>query len=116
MDDPTPHLERFNTYNQAIREFRWRIPQRINLASAICRRHADSVTRIALSEIRIGGLNTYTFGGLDYLSDKFAMSLSECNINPGDHVVVALRPSAALAVAQLGALKAGGVVVPLSHT
>jgi acetyl-CoA synthetase len=114
MDDPTPHLERFSSYDQAIREFQWRIPQTINIASAVCRRHADSVTRIALSDVRIGGVNTYTFGGLDYLSDKFASALTECNINPGDAVAVALRPCAALAVAQLGTLKTGGVVVPLS--
>ena len=116
MDDPTPHLERFSSYDQAIREFQWWIPRSINIASAICRRHPDSVTRIALSDVRIGGVNTYTFGGLDYLSDKFATALTECNINRGDSVVVALRPSAALTVAQLGTLKAGGVVVPLSST
>jgi acetyl-CoA synthetase len=116
MDDPTPHLERFSSYDQAIREFQWRIPQRINIAAAICRRHRDAITRIALSEVRIGGVNTYTFGGLDYLSDKFATALTECKINPGDSVAIALRPSAALAVAQLGILKTGGVVVPMSPT
>ena len=116
MDDPTPHLERFTSYDQAVREFQWCIPQRINIASAICRRHRDSITRIALSDLRTGGVNTYTFGGLDYLSDKFATALSESNFERGDPVVVALRPSAASAVAQLGVIKAGGVVVPLSPT
>jgi acetyl-CoA synthetase len=112
-DDPTPHLERFRTYQEAVREFRWLIPQRINLASAICRRHPDAVTRIALSDIKFGGINTYTFGGLDYLSDKFASALSACNVNPNDAVAVALPPSAAWAVAHFGALKTGSVVVPL---
>ncbi|HKA21044.1 MAG TPA: AMP-binding protein [Blastocatellia bacterium] len=116
MDDPTPHLERFISYDQAIREFQWQIPQRINIGAAICGRHRDSITRIALSDVRIGGVNTYTFGALDYLSDKFATALSKNNINPGDSVAVALRPSAALAVALLGILKIGGVVVPLSPT
>ena len=112
-DDPTPHLKRFRTYQEAVREFRWLIPQRINLASAICRRHPDAVTRIALSDIKFGGINTYTFGGLDYLSDKFASALSACNVKPNDAVAVALPPSAAWAVAHFGALKTGSVVVPL---
>src|SRR5262245_9639783 len=116
MDDPTPHLERFTSYDQAIREFKWQIPQRINIAAAICRRHRDSITRIALRDVRIGGVNTYTFGSLDYLSDKFATALSVSNLNRGDHVVVALQPSAALAVALLGILKACGVVLPLFPT
>jgi len=116
MDDPTPHLERFSSYDQAIREFQCCIPQRINIAASLCRRHRDSITRIALSDVRIGGVNTYTFGGLDYLSDKFATALSEGNIKAGDAVAVALRPSVALAVSHLGSIKTGGVVVPISPT
>lgn len=112
--DPTPHLERFDSYEQACREFRWLIPQRLNIASTICRRHTDAVTRIALSDVKEGGINTYTFGGLDYLSDKFATALAESGISRGDSVAVVLPPSAALAIAYLGTLKAGAVVVPLS--
>jgi len=114
MIDPTPHLERFTSYQQAVREFRWSIPERINLATEILRRHPDPVTRIALNEKKFGGINTYTFGGLDFLSDKFANALSECGIIAGTRVVIALPPSAALAVAQLGCLKAGSVVVPIA--
>lgn len=112
--DPTPHLERFKDYEQACREFRCLIPQCLNIANAVCRRHRDAVTRIALSEVKVGGINTYTFGGLDFLSDKFATALFQSDITPGDRVAVMLAPSAALAVAHLGALKTGAVVVPLS--
>lgn len=111
--DPTPHLERFENYEQACREFRWRIPQRLNIATAISRRHRDAFTRIGLSEVKDGGINTYTFGGLDFLSDKFATALSDSDITSGDRVAMILPPSAALAVAQLGALKTGAVVIPL---
>jgi acetyl-CoA synthetase len=112
--DPTPHLERFDSYEQACREFRWLIPQRLNVATAVCRRQLDAVTRIALSDVKEGGINTYTFGGLDYLSDKFATALFESGISQGDSVAVVLPPSAALAIAHLGALKTGAGVVPLS--
>ncbi|HTG17733.1 MAG TPA: hypothetical protein VK747_20975, partial [Blastocatellia bacterium] len=63
-DDPTPHLERFGSYERACREFRWRIPDSFNIANSILSRHTDAVTRAALIEARPGGLNTYTYGGL----------------------------------------------------
>ena len=91
-----------------------RIPERFNLAEAVCRRHADGVTRVALLDVRPLAANCYTFGGLDYLSDKFASALSECGIAAGDAVAVILDQSAALVVAELGALKCGAAVVPLS--
>jgi acetyl-CoA synthetase len=91
-------------------------PERFNLAEAICRRHADRVTRVALLDVKPLAENCFTFGGLDYLSDKFAATLSECGIRAGDAVAVALDQSAALVVAELGALKCGAAVVPLSST
>jgi len=90
------------------------ISESFNLAEAICRRHADSVTRVALLDAKPLAANCYTFGGLDYLSDKFASTLRDCGIKAGDAVAVSLDQSAALVVAELGALKCGAVVVPLS--
>jgi acetyl-CoA synthetase len=115
-DDPTPHLERFGSYERACREFRWRIPDGFNIANAILSRHPDAVTRVALVEARPGGLNTYTYGGLDYLSDKFAMALDERGVRPRDSVAVILPQSAAAIVAHLGALKLGASLIPLSVT
>jgi acetyl-CoA synthetase len=114
MIDPTPHLERFDSYEQACREFRWQIPDQFNIASAISRRHKDSITRIALSHVRPGGINTYTFGGLDFLSDKLASLLAQSGVRHGDAVAVIAPQSAALLVAHFGILKLGAIVVPLS--
>jgi acetyl-CoA synthetase len=114
MLDPSPHLERFEDYQRACREFRWSIPDSFNIADAILSRHSDAVTRVALVELRSGGLNTYTYGGLDYLSDKFATALSQQGVAQGDSVAVVLSQSAPSIIAQLGALKLGAVVVPLS--
>ena len=72
------------------------------------------MTRVALLEAKPLADNCYTFGGLDFLSDKFASALDECGIGEGNTVAVVLDPSAALVVAVLGALKRGAVVVPLS--
>ena len=112
-EDPTPHLERYTTYEEACREFRQQIPERFNIATAVCRRHADAVTRVALSEVRPAAGNVYTFGALDYFSDKFATVLSDSGVAQGDVVAVMLRQSAAFVVAHFGALKLGAVVQPL---
>ena len=87
--------------------------ERFNLADAICKRHKDAVARVALIDIKPAASNTYTYGGLDFISDKFATALAKCGIKQNDAVAVMLRPSAALVIAHFGALKLGAVVVPL---
>lgn len=89
-------------------------PERFNIADAICKRHADAVTRIALLDEKIAGYNTYTFGGLDFISDKFAAVLSQRGITKGDAVAILLPQSAASLTAHFGALKVGAAVVELS--
>lgn len=112
--DLIPRLERFRSYDQALREFHPQLPARFNIADALSRSHRDSVTRIALLESRISDDNVYTLGALDYLSNKFANVLRSHNIRQGDKVAVMLDQSAALLVAHLGILKLGGIVLPLA--
>ena len=88
---------------------------RVNLAAAICRRHEDRITRLALLDAKPIAANCYTFGGLDYLSDKFARVLQDGGVGRSDSVAIALPQSAALVTAQLGVLKLGAAVIVLSH-
>ncbi|HXG93370.1 MAG TPA: AMP-binding protein [Blastocatellia bacterium] len=90
------------------------MPDRFNIADAICRRHLDAVTRLAIVEVKAAGANTYTFGAVSFLSDKFANVLAAHGLRQGEAVAIILPPSASLAVAHFGALKAGAAVVPLS--
>ncbi|HXG65971.1 MAG TPA: AMP-binding protein [Blastocatellia bacterium] len=113
-DETTPRLEQFDSYERACQEFSWRIPEHFNLADAVCRRHKDAVTRPALLEVRPAAENLYTFGAINYLSDKFANVLKDCGLRRGDVVAAMLPQSAALPVAHLAALKLGGVVLPLA--
>lgn len=84
-----------------------------NLAETICRKHEDASLRVAVEESRSCGTNTYTFGGLDYLSDKFAKVLQGVGLKQGDVVAIILQPSAAFVVAHFAALKLGAIVAPL---
>lgn len=83
-----------------------------NLAEWICRKHSDAVTRIAIQDVKPAGINTYTYGAIDYLSDKFATELYESGIRQSDTLAIALPLSAAFAVAHLGALKCGAIINP----
>lgn len=87
-----------------------------NLADAVCHKHKDAIYRVALEEAKLAGVNTYTYGGLAYLSDKFAAVLMANGIKAGARVAVALAPSAAMVVAHFGALKIGAQVVVVSDT
>jgi hypothetical protein len=86
----------------------------MNLAETVLRKHQDAVFRIALQDVKSEGINTYSFGGLDYLSDKFATVLSGSGISQSDVVAVILPQSAAFAVAHLAVLKIGAIVLPIS--
>jgi acetyl-CoA synthetase len=114
IEDSTTDLERFQTGEQAQGEFQHSAPARFNIADAVCSKHTDGATRVALIEVKAAANNTYTFGAINFLSDKFANVLSDCAVALGDRVAVVLEQSAALPIAHLGALKCGAVVVPLS--
>ncbi|HYV04424.1 MAG TPA: AMP-binding protein [Blastocatellia bacterium] len=111
--DPTPHLERFASHKHACREFRRLVPETFNIANAILARHLDAVTRVALVEAKLGGLNTYTYGGLDYLSSKLSNVLTDLGVERDDSVALILPQSAAAIIAQLAVLKLGAIAVPI---
>ncbi|HEU4390729.1 MAG TPA: hypothetical protein VFV34_23190, partial [Blastocatellia bacterium] len=81
--DPTPDLHSFASYERALRAVPLRVPPRFNIAEAIFQRHS-SPTRPALIEAGEHATNTYTFGALDFLSDKFANVLKNAGIKSGD--------------------------------
>lgn len=115
-NDLASALASFQSYEHARRDHQLALPEHFNLAAALCKRHKDAVTRVALQDVKLMASNTYTFGGLDFLSDKFANVLAACNITATDAVAVILPPSARLLVAHLGALKLGAIVAPLVHS
>ncbi len=112
-DDLAPRLGRFKNYRTATRHFRWPELSRLNIAAAVLRRPDDA--RTALIEVKSAGENIYTFGALDFYSDKFANALAAVGLKSKDAVAVMLPQCAALAVAHLGALKMGCAVAPMAE-
>src|SRR5436853_1016123 len=102
------------TYDELYRNFRWDIPERFNMATACCDRHADGTNRLALVYVDEGGATTRTsFDEVAEQSRRFANVLKADGLVRGDRVAVFLSQSLELPIAHLAAFRSGLVSVPL---
>jgi acetyl-CoA synthetase len=107
-------LTETNNYEKLCREFRWEIPQRFNIATACCDRHADGTGRLALIYVDEDDTATRTsFDELAVLSRRFANVLIADDLARGDRVALFLSQSLELPVAHLAAFRAGLISIPL---
>jgi acetyl-CoA synthetase len=82
------------------RDFRWRVPERFNIAAACCDRHHDHADQIALyCENEAGEESRYSFGQLIELSNRLANGLRQLGIQRGDRVALVLPQRAETAIA-----------------
>ncbi|HVF90790.1 MAG TPA: AMP-binding protein [Blastocatellia bacterium] len=95
-------------------EFRLVAPFGVDVARKVCDGGPNSAIRPAIIEARPAGENIYTFGALDYLSDKLARVLRGSGVGGGDRVVMMLCHSAAVVVAHAATWKTGAMVVPFA--
>jgi len=101
-------------YAKLYRDFRWDIPDRFNLATACCDRHADGSGRLALIYIDEDGRAARTsFDEVAEMSRRFANVLKADGVERGDRVAVFLSQSLELPIAHLAAFRSGQVSIPL---
>ncbi|HEU0082986.1 MAG TPA: AMP-binding protein, partial [Bradyrhizobium sp.] len=101
-------------YDTLVRNFRWDIPARFNIATACCDRHADGSGRTALIYVdEDGGTQRTTFDEMSALSRRFANVLTADGLSRGDRVAVFLSQSLELPVAHMAAFRGGLISVPL---
>ncbi len=97
------------------REFRWQVPEYLNIAVQTCERHQADHTRTAiLYENARGDIAHYSFGDLKRLSDRFANALRAQGVARGDRVAIILSQRVETAVAHLACYKLGAVALPLA--
>src|SRR5712675_492271 len=107
-------LTEASSYDELYRNFRWDIPDRFNLATACCDRHADGSGRLALVYVDEAGKTTRTtFDEVADKSRRFANVLKADGLVRGDRVAVFLSQSLELPVAHMAALRSGLVSIPL---
>src|ERR1700712_1272200 len=101
-------------YHPLYRNFRWDIPDRFNMATACCDRHADGTNRLALIYVDEDGAATRTsFDEVAEASRRFANVLKADGLERGDRVAVFLSQSLELPIAHMAAFRAGLVSIPL---
>jgi len=103
-----------SSYEDAARDFTWRVPARYNIAHDACDKWADGSQRLALIVEHADGTDSrYTFDDLHTLSVRFANALLAHGVVRGDRVAIFVRQSVEAAVAHLAAYRIGSIAVPL---
>ncbi len=99
-------------YATLLRDFRWPIPARYNIARDVCDRQDPA--RLALIHLEAdGGERRFTFGEIARQSNRLANLLGARGLRPGDRLAILLSQSPETAIAHLAAYKAGLIALPL---
>src|SRR4051812_26667397 len=107
-------LTEASTYDELYRNFRWDVPDRFNIATACCDRHADGSGRLALVYVHDNGSTTRTsFDEVAEMSRRFANVLAADWLKCGDRVAVFLSQSLELPIAHLAAYRGAMISIPL---
>jgi acetyl-CoA synthetase len=99
-------------YDEAMKRFRWSIPERFNIGRAVCERHEPN-TLAMIVENADGSVQHWTFGQLLAASSRLANALAARGLAKGDRVAVFLSQSAELTICHLAGYRMGAVVLPL---
>jgi acetyl-CoA synthetase len=103
------------TYDELYDGFRWDIPERFNIGTAVCDRwEAEDPGRLAIRALRADGTWVdHDFAGLRRLADRLASLLVAEGVRPGDRVAVLLPQVVETAACHIATAKVGAVAVPL---
>ena len=107
-------ITRAETYEEIYRSFRWRLPERYNIAFDVCDRHAGTDRVALLHERGDGKVATFGFRDVQRFANQWAHTLEHLGLARGDRVMLYLGQDPATAIAHVGCWKAGFVSVPCS--
>ena len=104
---------RGGSYEEICRDFSWRIPERFNIAHAICDRHVGGNREALIVERPDGSLESFTFERIHELSCRLANAFAAHGVQRGDRVAILLSQCAETLLAHLAAFRLGAISVPL---
>ena len=102
-----------NTYDEVCRNFAWQVPERFNIAEAICDRHCGGDRTALIFDTRGGAMATLTFEQLREKSCRFANALAAHGIARGDRIAILLPQCPEALIAHLAAYRLGAIALPL---
>ena len=101
------------TYEQVRAAFRWQVPGRFNIATAICDRHVGGNRLALISETADGAATEMTFEHLQDQSRRLANALAAHGIGRDDRIGILLPQCPEALVTHLAAYRLGAVALPL---
>ncbi|MCC6469144.1 MAG: acyl-CoA synthetase [Alphaproteobacteria bacterium] len=106
-------LEKAASYEEAVRAFRWRVPEFFNIGVDVSDKHAGTDKLALIYREEAGTERRFTFRDIARLSNRLANVLQAQGLKRGDRLGILLPQSPETAIAHVAAYKAGLVAVPL---
>jgi acetyl-CoA synthetase len=105
-----------DTYDNLRRDFRWQIPEKFNIGTAVSDAWAvRDPDRVCLQHFSPdGGHRSLTYGAFSARSSSFAQGLLLQGVRPADRVAILLPQSFETAIAHAGIYKLGAIALPLA--
>ncbi|MGX5723272.1 AMP-binding protein [Shinella zoogloeoides] len=105
-----------STYDALYRDFRWQIPERFNIGTAVSDAWAArEPDRVCLQHFLPGAPPlSMTYGELAARSDAFAAALQAEGVGRGDRVAILLPQSFETVIAHVAIYKLGAIALPLA--
>jgi acetyl-CoA synthetase len=101
------------SYRDVTDRFRWQIPEKFNIGTAVSDVHAGQNRPALIFDTGSGEPEIYSFRDLSRLSNQAANLLVASGLNKGDRVGIFLSQSPEAAIAHIAAYKAGAIAMPL---
>lgn len=105
-----------DTYDNLRRDFRWQIPAKFNIGTAVSDDWATrEPDRVCLQHFSPDGAHlSLTYRAFSAQSSSFAQGLLEQGVRPGDRVAILLPQSFETAIAHAAIYKLGAIALPLA--
>jgi acetyl-CoA synthetase len=101
------------TYEDAVAQHRWDVPERYNIAADVCDKHPRD--KLAMVYERFDGhREDVSWGELQDLASQAAHALAAAGVGRGDRVAVLLPPSPETAAIFFGTWKLGALLLSMS--
>jgi acetyl-CoA synthetase len=106
-------VSRFASYEEALAQHRWDVPDRYNIAADVCDKHPPD--KLAMVWERFDGARRdLTWGELQALAGQAANVLRDAGVRRGDRVAVVLPATPETAAVFLGTWKLGALLLSMS--
>jgi acetyl-CoA synthetase len=101
------------SYEEAVAQHEWRVPERYNIAADVCDKHPPD--KLAMIHVHFGGeVREVRWGELQTASNRFARILRDHGVEKGDRVAMLLPPTPETAAAFFGTFKCGAILLSMS--